>query len=364
MTTTTTAIALRPGEARANRSGLLPVPPAQRSVTLQFDDNALLPLLYGEHDRNLARMEMRLGVRLGSRGNRLTITGAPERTEVAEAALGALWQRLQKGEHVGSAEVEAAMRMAEGVQEADPRLPLQDIPAIRTRKGAIAPRTPAQAAYIDALARHEMVFGIGPAGTGKTYLAVAQGVALLQAGRVDRIVLSRPAVEAGERLGFLPGDLKEKVDPYLRPLYDALHDMMPAEQLARRMAAGEIEVAPLAFMRGRTLGHCYAILDEAQNTTPAQMKMFLTRMGEGSRMVVTGDPTQVDLPPGQRSGLAEALSVLAGVEGIAVSRFAERDVVRHPLVARIVAAYGRADEAVRSGPARGRAGLEKDGTGK
>ncbi|MGG5810825.1 PhoH family protein [Falsiroseomonas sp. CW058] len=362
MNTPPAAVALRPGDARASQRAASPDAPSSRVVTLQFDDNALLPLLYGEHDRNLARMEMRLGVRVGSRGNRLTITGTPERTEVAEAALGALWRRLQKGEHVGASEVEAAMRMAEGVQEADPRLPLQDIPAIRTRKGAIAPRTPAQAQYIDMLARHEMVFGIGPAGTGKTYLAVAQGVALLQAGRVDRIVLSRPAVEAGEKLGYLPGDLKEKVDPYLRPLYDALHDMMPAEQLTRRMTAGEIEVAPLAFMRGRTLAHCYAILDEAQNTTPAQMKMFLTRMGEGSRMVVTGDPTQVDLPPGQKSGLAEALSILDGVDGIAVARFAERDVVRHPLVARIVAAYGRADDAARGG--RGRSGSERDGTGK
>jgi phosphate starvation-inducible PhoH-like protein len=214
---------------------------------------------------------------------------------------------------------------------------------------------------MDALARNEMVFGVGPAGTGKTYLAVAQGVALLQAGRVDRIVLSRPAVEAGERLGFLPGDMKEKVDPYLRPLYDALHDMLPAEQVARRIASGEIEVAPLAFMRGRTLAHCYAILDEAQNTTPAQMKMFLTRMGEGSRMVVTGDPTQVDLPPGQKSGLAEALSILEGVEGIAISRFAERDVVRHPLVAKIVAAYGRFDDQVQD---RARSKRERDGTGK
>jgi phosphate starvation-inducible PhoH-like protein len=368
----TTAIAFRPGEARAPR-----VPadlPASRSVTLNFDDNQLLPLLYGEHDRNLARIEMRLGVRIASRGNRLTITGAPERTEVAEAAMADLWRRLQKGEHVGSAEVEAAMRMAEGVQEADPRLPLQDIPAIRTRKGAIAPRSPAQAAYMEMLARSEMVFGVGPAGTGKTYLAVAQGVALLQAGRVDRIVLSRPAVEAGEKLGYLPGDMKEKVDPYLRPLYDALHDMMPAEQVKRRMDAGEIEVAPLAFMRGRTLAHCYAILDEAQNATAAQMKMFLTRMGEGSRMVVTGDPTQVDLPPGQVSGLHEALAILDGVDGIAVARFAERDVVRHPLVAKIVAAYGRADTGMAYGradaaprPREGghrRAGVEKDGTGK
>nr|WP_043365802.1 PhoH family protein [Belnapia sp. F-4-1] len=329
---------------------------------MQFDDNALLPLLYGEHDRHLARIEQRLGVRLGSRGNRLTIAGGTARTEVAEVALKALWRRLEKGQPVGTAEVEAALRMAEGDAEGDPRLPLQDRPEIRTRKGAIAPRTPAQAAYIDLLARQEMVFGIGPAGTGKTYLAVAQGVALLQAGRVDRIVLSRPAVEAGERLGFLPGDLKEKVDPYLRPLYDALHDMLPAEQVARRITSGEIEIAPLAFMRGRTLAHCYAILDEAQNTTPAQIKMFLTRMGEGTRMVITGDPTQVDLPAGQRSGLSDALSILDGVEGIGVARFDERDVVRHPLVARIVAAYGRADGQAGQ-PGRGPK-KERDGTGQ
>ncbi|WP_408904077.1 PhoH family protein [Neoroseomonas nitratireducens] len=329
-----------------------------RSVTLQFDDNVLLPMLHGEHDRHLARIEQVLGVRLSSRGNRIAITGGAERTEMAEAALLALWKRLEQGQHVGTAEVEAALRLAEGgAEQGEPRLPLADLPAIRTRKGAIAPRSAAQASYIEMLARREMVFGVGPAGTGKTYLAVAQGVALLQTGRVDRIVLSRPAVEAGERLGFLPGDMKEKVDPYLRPLYDALHDMLPAEQVAKRIERGEIEIAPLAFMRGRTLAHCYAILDEAQNTTAAQMKMFLTRMGEGSRMVVTGDPTQVDLPPGQPSGLAEALRILEGVEGIGVARFAERDVVRHPLVARIVAAYGRADE-------QSRAKKERYGTGK
>jgi phosphate starvation-inducible PhoH-like protein len=223
--------------------------------------------------------------------------------------------------------------------DTDPRLPLSDVPAIRTRRGAVAARSPGQAVYMEALAAHEMVFGIGPAGTGKTYLAVAQAVAMLQAGKVDRIVLSRPAVEAGERLGFLPGDMKEKVDPYLRPLYDALHDMMPADQVIRRMTNGEIEVAPLAFMRGRTLAHSYAILDEAQNTTSVQMKMFLTRMGEGTRMVITGDLTQVDLPNGVRSGLRDAMDTLEGVQGIRVVRFDNRDVVRHPLVARIVDAY-------------------------
>ena len=231
----------------------------QRSITLEFNDNALLLLLHGEHDRHLARVEQVLGVRVASRGNRIAISGGAARTEMAEAALLALWKRLERGEHVGTAEVEAALRLAEGgAAQGEPRLPLQDLPAIRTRKGAIAPRSAAQAAYIDMLSRNDMVFGIGPAGTGKTYLAVAQGVALLQSGRVDRIVLSRPAVEAGERLGFLPGDMKEKVDPYLRPLYDALHDMLPAEQVARRIAAGEIEIAvrsPIAtpyWMRRRT----------------------------------------------------------------------------------------------------------------
>ena len=357
---------------RPSPAPLGPSVPDQRSVTLQFDDNALLPLLYGEHDRHLARIEQRLGVRLASRGNRLTIAGTPERTEVAESTLRSLWKRLERGQSVTTAEVEAALRMAEGEAENDPRLPLQDTPEIRTRKAAIAPRSPAQAAYIELLSRQEMVFGVGPAGTGKTYLAVAQGVALLQAGRVDRIVLSRPAVEAGERLGFLPGDMKEKVDPYLRPLYDALHDMLPAEQVARRIASGEIEIAPLAFMRGRTLAHCFAILDEAQNTTAAQMKMFLTRMGEGTRMVITGDPTQVDLPSGQQSGLIDALRILDGVPGIGVARFDERDVVRHPLVAKIVSAYGRADahaaeqrRETYSAEQQGRRGKkDQDGTGK
>ena len=363
---TTAAIALRnSGSLGEGRAITRPIPsaPEQRSIQLQFDDNALLPLLYGEHDRHLVRIEQRLGVKLGSRGNRLTIAGSSTRTEVAEAALRSLWRRLEKGQGVTTADVEAALRMAEGEAENDPRLPLQDIPEIRTRKAAIAPRSPAQAGYIDMLSRAEMVFGVGPAGTGKTYLAVAQGVALLQAGRVDRIVLSRPAVEAGERLGFLPGDMKEKVDPYLRPLYDALHDMLPAEQVARRITSGEIEIAPLAFMRGRTLAHCFAILDEAQNTTAAQMKMFLTRMGEGTRMVITGDPTQVDLPNGQVSGLTDALRILDGVPGIGVARFDERDVVRHPLVAKIVSAYGRAD--AHAAEQQGRRGKkEHDGTGK
>jgi phosphate starvation-inducible protein PhoH and related proteins len=310
--------------------------PHGKAVTLQFSDNTLLPLLLGDHDRHMVRIEQALGVRLSCRGNRVAIAGEPSRVDAAQAALEGLWRRLERGESVGRPEVEAAIKLAD---DTDPRLPLSDMPAIRTRRGAVGPRSPGQAAYIEALASDEMVFGIGPAGTGKTYLAVAQAVAMLQGGKVDRIVLSRPAVEAGERLGFLPGDMKEKVDPYLRPLYDALHDMMPADQVMRRINNGEIEVAPLAFMRGRTLAHAYAILDEAQNTTAVQMKMWLTRMGEGTRMVVTGDLSQVDLPTGTRSGLRDALDTLEGVPGIAVTRLDTRDVVRHPLVARIVDAY-------------------------
>jgi phosphate starvation-inducible PhoH-like protein len=335
------------------------VPPA-KAVTLQFHDNMLLPLLLGDHDRHLVRIEQALGVRMSCRGNRVAINGDPARVGAAQDLLQGLWRRLERGESVGKAEVEAAIRLAD--VDSDPRLPLSDLPAIRTRRGAVSPRSPGQAVYIEALAAHEMVFGVGPAGTGKTYLAVAQAVAMLQAGKVDRIVLSRPAVEAGERLGFLPGDMKDKVDPYLRPLYDALHDMMPGEQVIRRMGSGEIEVAPLAFMRGRTLAHAYAILDEAQNTTPAQMKMFLTRMGEGTRMVITGDPTQIDLPPGTRSGLIDALDTLEGVAGIHVVRFDKRDVVRHPLVARIVDAYGQRDAAAgdkrREGARRARLSAE------
>ncbi len=315
----------------------------QKAVTLQFGDNALLPLLLGDHDRNLVRLEQGLQVRLSARGNRVAINGDSERVLIAEQALTSLYKRLEAGKGISRADVDTAIRMAD--VPGDPRLPLADAPAILTKRGAVGPRSPKQSEYMELLARNEMVFSIGPAGTGKTYLAVAQGVMLLQAGKVDRIILSRPAVEAGERLGFLPGDLKEKVDPYLRPLYDALHDMMPGDQVIRRMGTGEIEVAPLAFMRGRTLAHAFVILDEAQNTTPVQMKMFLTRMGEGTRMVVTGDLSQVDLPAGQRSGLRDALDTVEGLPGIGIIRFGSRDVVRHPLVAAIVNAYDQRAQA-------------------
>ncbi|MCX7371629.1 MAG: PhoH family protein [Alphaproteobacteria bacterium] len=325
-----------------------PLSSESRSVTLPFEDNRLLQQLFGAHDEHMAKLERLTGVRVDRVKRGLCISGPMDGTTQAEAALRSLWRGLERGEGCTMPQVDAALRMAEAERDHEPRLPLRDLPQIRTRKGVVAPRSPAQAQYMDLLGKNDITFGIGPAGTGKTYLAVAQGVAMLLAGRVERIVLSRPAVEAGERLGFLPGDMKEKVDPYLRPLYDALHDMVPPDQLAKRMAQGEIEIAPLAFMRGRTLAHCYAILDEAQNTSPAQMKMFLTRLGEGSRMVVTGDPTQIDLPPGAPSGLVEACAILGDVPGIGMMRFAEDDVVRHPLVGRIVKAYAAAGEPARS----------------
>jgi phosphate starvation-inducible PhoH-like protein len=310
---------------------------------IEFDDNLLLPLLYGERDAHLDQIERQLGVALVPRGNRLAISGSASATEVAHLALSSLYDRLKHGREVDIAAVDAAVRFAQSERD-DKNLSLwrEDV-GFRTRKRRIAARSAAQALYVKAMREHELVFGLGPAGTGKTYLAVAAAVDLLMTGRVERIILSRPAVEAGERLGFLPGDLREKVDPYLRPLFDALNDMLPADQIAKRMGTGEIEVAPLAFMRGRTLARAFVILDEAQNTTPMQMKMFLTRLGEGSRMVVTGDPTQTDLPPQTRSGLADALDAVDGVEGVSVVRFTEKDVVRHPLVARIVGAYEARD---------------------
>jgi phosphate starvation-inducible PhoH-like protein len=308
---------------------------------IQFDDNSLLPLLFGEHDQNLLRVEQQLGVSVASRGNHLQISGPPDSVAVASQALEALYQRLKKGMEVGDGEVDAAVRLAgQGPGASAPVETIHtDELTIATRKRPISPRTPGQAAYIGALMAHDLVFGIGPAGTGKTYLAVAMATSLLLAGKVDRIVLSRPAVEAGERLGFLPGDMLEKVDPYLRPLYDALYDMLPPEQIASRLENGEIEVVPLAFMRGRTLSNAFIILDEAQNTTPIQMKMFLTRMGENSRMAITGDLSQVDLPKGNPSGLRDAVNILSKMDEVAFVQFSAADVVRHSLVTRIVQAY-------------------------
>ncbi|RAU23842.1 phosphate starvation-inducible protein PhoH [Paramagnetospirillum kuznetsovii] len=305
----------------------------------EFQDNALAQALFGPHNANLERIEARLGVALDARGNTVTISGTPDLAAEAAAVLDQLYDLARRQGHIETADVDSAMRMAG--QPTEPAGPL----VIRTRKRHIAPRTPMQADYIRALDSSPLTFGLGPAGTGKTYLAVAKAVAMMVAGEVDRIILSRPAVEAGERLGFLPGDLKDKVDPYLRPLYDALHDMLPGDQVAKKLLSGDIEVAPLAFMRGRTLTNAFIILDEAQNTTTMQMKMFLTRMGEHSRMAVTGDPSQIDLPPGTRSGLADAMEILDGIEGVSFIRFTDKDVVRHDLVTRIVRAYDKVERA-------------------
>ncbi|GAB1580444.1 PhoH family protein [Phyllobacterium phragmitis] len=315
-------------------------------IVLTFDNNRLASALFGQFDENLARIEQKLGVDVRSKGNQLSIRGEPGATEQARRTLDQLYSLVQKGHELTTSDVDGAIRMAIA---ADDQLTLPTMEnkskmaaaQISTRKKTIFARTPTQDAYMRALDRSELVFGVGPAGTGKTYLAVAHAAMLLERGLVERIILSRPAVEAGERLGFLPGDMKEKVDPYLRPLYDALYDMMPADKVERALTAGVIEIAPLAFMRGRTLAHAAVILDEAQNTTSMQMKMFLTRLGENARMIVTGDPSQIDLPPGQKSGLVDALRILDGVPGIVTVRFSEADVVRHPLVAAIVTAYDR-----------------------
>ncbi len=314
------------------------------SVTkrMAFEDNSLVAQLYGNHDAHLVRIESLTGAQLNARGNQIDVTGEGDEVTVTSKALTGLYERLKRGLSIEMADVDAAVRFAKnGTQNgADGG----DSESIRTRRRTIAARTPGQRGYLQALRERDMVFALGPAGSGKTYLAVAMGVSLLLAGKVERIVLSRPAVEAGERLGFLPGDMKEKIDPYLRPLYDALHDMIPAEQIAHRMESGEIEIAPLAFMRGRTLAHSYVILDEAQNTTPMQMRMCLTRLGEGSRMVITGDPSQTDLPNNQKSGLTDAVDTLGEVPGIRFVRLTSQDVVRHDLVTRIVEAYDARDK--------------------
>lgn len=324
--------------------------PDSRPLLVDFDDNRLLARLFGENDRHLARIERRLGVTVSSRGNRVAIGGPSGKRETARALLNNLYRRLNEGHDVDENTVEGALKMAEGatIEALDAPSGAKDI-VVRARRKSVAPRSPNQGRYLSALRDHDLVFGIGPAGTGKTFLAVAMAVSMLLEGRVERIVLARPAVEAGERLGFLPGDMREKIDPYLRPLFDALHDMMPVDQVARRIERGEIEIAPLAFMRGRTLADAFVIVDEAQNTTVRQMKMLLTRLGEGARMAVTGDPGQVDLPIGERSGLIDAVELLEGAEDVAVIRFEQRDVVRHPLVARVLDAYDARERKRRKG---------------
>jgi phosphate starvation-inducible protein PhoH and related proteins len=299
-------------------------------VTLEFSDNKLLAALSGPHEKNFARLEQKLDLRVTQRGNRIGIAGAARGR--GAAILSSLYARAEAGESITLAEVDAEIRFTDAGRAETPG-------AVRTAAGRLTrPRSPAQSAYLDLMREHPLVFGIGPAGTGKTYLAAAYGAHMLYQRKVERLILSRPALEAGERLGFLPGDLKEKIDPYLRPLYDALFDVL-GEQTTRLIEQGVIEIAPLAFMRGRTLARAFVILDEAQNTTAAQMKMVLTRLGEESQLVVTGDPGQSDLPGGRPEGLNEAISILEGVEGVGIQRFADSDVVRHALVSRIVRAY-------------------------
>ena len=314
-------------------------------IVLAFDDNKIASALFGQYGQNLALIERRLGVVADSRGNHVTIEGSRDACEQARRVLEGLYEQLKRGHDLTQGDVEGAIRLAisqGSLFDFDPATSRTSFEEINLRKRPVRARTAGQDAYIRALRRHAMVFGTGPAGTGKTWLAVAHAVSLFERKEVDRIVLSRPAVEAGERLGFLPGDMREKVDPYLRPIYDALFDLMDARIVERALQTGEFEIAPLAFMRGRTLSNAVVILDEAQNTTSMQMKMFLTRLGENSRMIVTGDPSQVDLPHGQTSGLTEAVRLLADVEGIGHVAFTAEDVIRHELVARIVQAYDAA----------------------
>jgi phosphate starvation-inducible protein PhoH and related proteins len=324
-------------------------------ITLAFNDNRLAGLVFGQYDQNLAHMERRLGVVANALGNHVILKGTPSATDRARHVLETLYERARVGDALTLGDVDGAIQesAAQGTLFPPVEAPAPGRPSfeqITTRKrGAVRARNAAQDAYLRALKTHELVFAEGPAGTGKTWLAVGHAVALLEQGRADRLILSRPAVEAGERLGFLPGDMREKVDPYLRPIYDALYDFMEARHVERGLQTGMIEIAPLAFMRGRTLANAVVLLDEAQNTTSMQMKMFLTRLGEGSRMIVNGDPSQIDLPPGQKSGLVEAVRILDGVEGIARIVFREEDVVRHDLVRRIVTAYDAATRAAGGG---------------
>ena len=314
-------------------------------ISFELFNNTLVQQMVGAQDANLKTLEKCLGVEIAAFGNNITIKGGKQAIEQAKNAIDVLYNKVSRGIDIGEQEVKAAARMCgDGIDSQT----VQDLSnlVLKTKKRHIYPRSATQAEYIQTMLQNELVFGLGPAGTGKTYLAVALAVSMMLEGTIDKIILSRPAVEAGETLGFLPGDLKEKVDPYLRPLYDALYEMLPAEQVDKKLALGEIEIAPLAFMRGRTLSNAFIILDEAQNTTPMQMKMFLTRLGENSRMVVNGDLSQVDLPRGVISGLRDALDVLKGTPNIGSVRFSSDDVVRHGLVAKIVQAYEKKSKKV------------------
>lgn len=308
----------------------------QSGLVVDFDDNTLLSALFGDHDQNLVRLEQQLGVSLTTRGNRVLIGGEEDLCIRARGILNGLYQRLEQGLPVSRREVDDAIRLGDSSSAAGSVV-------IQTRKRAIQPRSPNQIHYARFLMDRELVFGIGPAGTGKTYLAVAKAIEAMKQGGVRKLILVRPAVEAGEKLGFLPGDFQAKIDPYLRPMHDALSDLLDPRTRMRWLETEVVEVCPLAYMRGRTLNQAFVILDEAQNTTVQQMLMFLTRLGEGSRMVVTGDPSQVDLPGNVRSGLGDALRRLENVEGIGISRLGAKDVVRHKVVSRIVTAYDEFD---------------------
>ncbi|MEM7679418.1 MAG: PhoH family protein [Pseudomonadota bacterium] len=311
--------------------------------TIEFKNNDLLSLLFGEHNTHISHIEKKLGIIIADKGNQLTLSGPDEMVEKAEIILQNLLEKIENKQEIGIQDIDAELRF----MNKDNDTPSTNGKAgghgknivIKTKKKSISARSPNQGQYMQAIQNNEMVFGLGPAGTGKTYLAVAVGVSMFLEGKVERLIFTRPAVEAGEHLGFLPGDLKDKVDPYLRPIYDAMHDMMPWDFMMKKMEEGYIEVAPLAFMRGRTLSNAFVILDEAQNTTRTQMKMFLTRMGESSRMVITGDLTQTDLPRNQESGLKDAVRILDGVDEIQFLHFDKGDVIRHPLVGKIVQAY-------------------------
>lgn len=317
-------------------------PALVKNQVLEFKNKNLVPLLFGERNAHINYLEEKLGIVIVDRGNKLTLTGEQANVQKAENVLNRLWDQLQNSQDVGLAEIDAALRFIEdkkAKKSMNGNHGTEDGLVIRTRKKPIAARSPKQSEYIRAIQQNPMVFGLGPAGTGKTYLSVAAGISMYLNGDVERMIFCRPAVEAGERLGFLPGDMKEKVDPYLRPIYDALNDMLPWDIVTSKMESGEIEIAPLAFMRGRTLSNAFVILDEAQNTTPSQMKMFLTRMGESARMVVTGDLTQTDLPSNIKSGLRDAVEILQDIPEIKFIHFDKNDVVRHPLVGKIVHAY-------------------------
>lgn len=319
--------------------------PEQKPLTLTFPSNALVMELCGRHDSHLQLMEDKLGVQLVAKGNQIAIFGPPEQADNAKSVLEDLYELLKQGMSLSPAQVEASLRMSDGL--INTRLKASELltgsTVIHTPLTKIVPRSVTQHAYVAALQSNTLVFGVGPAGTGKTYLACAYAASLLVKQKVAKLILTRPVVEAGERLGFLPGTFEEKIDPYLRPLFDALDDTLGRERWQKLRETGQIEIAPLAYMRGRTLHDCVMLLDEAQNTTTVQMKMFLTRLGENSKCFVTGDITQCDLPRGQKNGLKDAVEVLEGLRDIEVVHFKEGDVVRHPLVSTIVSAYGERD---------------------